>query len=719
MRVQRLSLNEPIRHAAGVWKVQAQCAIIGRAFLALAAFLIFGVSSASAAVTFDSASRAATTSTGRTSLSWSHTLGSGTDRIVVIGVASANSSKTDPVITGVTFNGSAATAVPGSLISGGGTGRIETQLFYVLNSSLPAAGTYTVAVTFQAGVSGASAGAVSLFGVAQSGPEAVATNIDTSGADTIATGITTRTNGAWVLDVVGSGNSGTFTAGSGQTLRWGIAASTMTGAGSTASVATAGSATLRWTHSGANRLAHSLAAFAPSAGSTTFSLTTNIVGSGSVTRNPNASSYASGTVVTLTAAAAAGFTFSGWSGDITSTANPVQITMNANKTVTATFTAVAANFTLTTNVVGSGSVSRSPNAASYPAGMVVTLTAAPSAGFTFSSWSGDVTSTANPVQITMNANKTVTATFVSQSTPDFSLFGFAAGVTTGGKGGQQVTVTTLADLQSAAASSGPLIIEISGKITGTTGSDIVRVASDKTIVGVGSTAELFAVEISLSNSSNIIIRNLKISHVLASNHDGDCIHLQDTHNVWIDHCELFSEPPQTQPNKDLYDGLIDITHDSSNVTISWCYLHDHWKTDLIGSSDSDNFDRRVTFHHNYYFNVNARTPSYRFGTGHVYNSYFQGIATSGVNSRMGAVLRVEGNVFENVNDPITSLDSSQVGFWQVSDNQFINCTGNQPTTSNGTFNPPYRYLLGASSSTKAIVLQSVGVGKTDPLQNLP
>jgi len=713
-----LSLNPSTRHAGARTATERSAATV-KVFFAMIAFLVCGLSSASAAITFDSASRSATTSTGKTTLSWSHTLGNGSDRIVVIGVASANSTTTVPVISGVTFNGAAATAVPGSLISGGGTGKIETQLFYVLNSSLPAAGTYTVTVTFQSGVSGASAGAVSLFGVAQSGPEAVATKTDTSGADTISTSIVTHTNGAWVADVVGSGTSGTFTPGSGQTLRWGIAASTMTGAGSTASVATAGSATLTWSHTGANRLAHSLAAFAPSAGATTFSLTTNVVGSGSVSRSPNAASYPAGTVVTLTATPAAGFVFSGWSGDITSTANPVQITMSANRTVTATFTAVAMNFTLTTNVVGSGSVSRSPNATSYASGTVVTLTATPASGFVFSSWSGDVTSTSNPVQVTMNANKTVTATFVSQSTPDFSLFGFAAGVTTGGKGGATVTVSTLADLESAAASSGPLIIQVSGKITGTTGSDIVRVASDKTIVGVGSTGELFAVELSLANSSNIIVRNLKISHVLASNNDGDCIHLQGTHDVWIDHCELFSEPPQTQPNKDLYDGLIDITHDCSNVTISWCFLHDHWKVDLIGSSDSDNFDRRVTFHHNYYFNVNSRTPSYRFGTGHVYNSYFQGIAASGVNSRMGAVLRVEGNVFENVNDPITSLDSSQVGFWQVADNQFINCTGNQPTTSNGTFNPPYNYKLDSSSSVKATVQQFAGVGKTDPLQNLP
>ena len=300
--------------------------------------------------------------------------------------------------------------------------------------------------------------------------------------------------------------------------------------------------------------------------------------------------------------------------------------------------------------------------------------------------------------------------------PDFHLFGFAAGNTTGGKGGATVTVTTLSQLQSVAANSSALIIKISGHITG---NDIVRVASNKTIVGVGSTAELTGIELGLANSSNIIIRNLKLSHVLAANHDGDDIHLQKTHHVWIDHCEMFSDSPAIQPNKDLFDGLVDITHDSSFVTISWTFFHDHWKTNLIGSSDSDNFDRRTTFHHNIYHNVNSRTPSYRFGHGHVYNSLFQNVAGSGVNSRMGAVLRIEGNVFDTVSDPITSLDSSSVGFWDVRDNQFVNSTGNQPTTSNGSFTPPYTYHLDTSATVRAIVTQWAGVGKTDPLQNLP
>jgi pectate lyase len=551
------------------------------------------------AISFDSASRTAST-TAISSLTWSHTLGGGSDRIVIIGVACEDTTATNANVLSVTFNGASATAVPNSKISGGGTGIIQTQLFYVLNASLPAAGTYSVKVTFQGSIQGASVGAVSLAGVRQSGPEAVTAKTDTSGADSISTSITPLTSGAWVVDVVGSGNSGTFTAGSGQTARWSIAASGMTGASSNKVAASPGAMTLSWTHSGANRLAHSLASFAPSAG-----------------------------------------------GVPTPTPTPTP----------------------------------TPSPTPTP------------------------TPTPSPTP--------------TPGAPDFHLFGFAAGVTTGGKGGQTVTVSTLAALQSAAANTSSMIIQVSGKITGTTGSDIVRVASNKTIVGLGSTAELFAVELSLANSSNIIVRNLKISHVLASNNDGDLIHLQETHNVWIDHCELFNEPPQTQPNKDLYDGLVDITHNSSNVTISWTFFHDHWKSNLIGSSDSDNFDRTTTFHHNMYNNIASRTPSYRFGHGHVYNTYFTGIMLTGVNSRMGAVLRVEGNVFENASDPITSQDSAQVGFWDVIDNQFVNCTGNQPTTSNGTFVPPYVYHLDSSAQVKALVIQWSGVGKTDPLQNLP
>jgi uncharacterized repeat protein (TIGR02543 family) len=74
---------------------------------------------------------------------------------------------------------------------------------------------------------------------------------------------------------------------------------------------------------------------------TLYNLTTQTDGVGYVTANPGPSyggnSYCSGTIVALTATPATGWTFTGWSGGATGTTNPVNVTMNAAKTVKATF----------------------------------------------------------------------------------------------------------------------------------------------------------------------------------------------------------------------------------------------------------------------------------------------------------------------------------------------------------------------------------------------
>jgi uncharacterized repeat protein (TIGR02543 family) len=79
---------------------------------------------------------------------------------------------------------------------------------------------------------------------------------------------------------------------------------------------------------------------------TTYTLTVNVTGSGSVAKSPDAASYASGTVVTLTAAPAPGFTFTNWSGDLSGTTSPTTITMTGNKTVTAVFALTTTSYTL-------------------------------------------------------------------------------------------------------------------------------------------------------------------------------------------------------------------------------------------------------------------------------------------------------------------------------------------------------------------------------------
>ena len=71
-----------------------------------------------------------------------------------------------------------------------------------------------------------------------------------------------------------------------------------------------------------------------------YTLTVNAA-NGTVAKNPDQTSYASGTSVQLTAAPNPGYIFTGWSGDITGTTNPATVTMNSNKTITANFSSVS------------------------------------------------------------------------------------------------------------------------------------------------------------------------------------------------------------------------------------------------------------------------------------------------------------------------------------------------------------------------------------------
>ncbi len=155
-----------------------------------------------------------------------------------------------------------------------------------------------------------------------------------------------------------------------------------------------------------------------------YDLTVSASGSGSVNvelAGSNALSggtYNSGAEIMLTAIPESGFEFSGWSGDLTGLSNPATVTMDANKSVTATFTPKP---TLTVNTAGSGSVGINPPGGVYNTGDVVTLTATPGPGFAFSGWSGDLAGSDNPATITMSGSKTVTAAFIGNGDPSTNL----------------------------------------------------------------------------------------------------------------------------------------------------------------------------------------------------------------------------------------------------------------------------------------------------------
>jgi hypothetical protein len=157
----------------------------------------------------------------------------------------------------------------------------------------------------------------------------------------------------------------------------------------------------------------------------------NGTGTGSVASSPAGidcgltctKSFGKNTVVTLTPTASAGSTFTGWSGDCSGT-GACTVTMDQAHSVTATFDLIPVvpppSYTLTVgkNGTGSGTVTSSPGAIScgatcsqtYTQGTVVTLTPTPTAGSTFTGWSGDCTGT-GACTVTMSQARSVTATF--------------------------------------------------------------------------------------------------------------------------------------------------------------------------------------------------------------------------------------------------------------------------------------------------------------------
>src|SRR5207244_3575948 len=152
----------------------------------------------------------------------------------------------------------------------------------------------------------------------------------------------------------------------------------------------------------------------------TFTLTVSKAGAGNgtvtsaptgINCGPNCSNtYASGTVVTLTAAPKVNSTFTGWSGGGCTGTGACTVT------VSATFSRPSFALTVSKAGTGSGTVTSSPAgitcgatcSASFASGTAVTLTAASAAGSTFTGWSGGGCSGTGACTVTVSAATTVT-----------------------------------------------------------------------------------------------------------------------------------------------------------------------------------------------------------------------------------------------------------------------------------------------------------------------
>src|SRR6185436_5394414 len=126
-----------------------------------------------------------------------------------------------------------------------------------------------------------------------------------------------------------------------------------------------------------------------------------------------------GTTVTLTAAEDSLSAFGGWAGCDSVVGKVCTVTVNAARTATATFRLRSFALTVVPAGTGSGAVSSSPAGITcgkdctetYTAGTDVVLTAKPSAGSSFTSWTNCPAPSGSTCTVDMTAATTVTATF--------------------------------------------------------------------------------------------------------------------------------------------------------------------------------------------------------------------------------------------------------------------------------------------------------------------
>jgi len=321
---------------------------------------------------------------------------------------------------------------------------------------------------------------------------------------------------------------------------------------------------------------------------------------------------------------------------------------------------------------------------------------------------GAATTSGTPIiqeTCTGNTNKQWTFTQVGSGGRTWSntADGFATG-TTGGAGGTTVTVTTQADLVKYAAASAAYVIRVSGTITVTPYGYEIPIASNKTIIGVGTTGQIKNGGLHLNpGTRNVIIRNLTIGDTKVASDDPDDkdfdydgIQMDTADHIWIDHNRIH----------DTNDGLIDSRLDTTYLTVSWNVLSNTNKAFGIGWTD--NVTARMTIHHNWIHDTNQRNPSTdNVAYAHLYDNYLQNITSYGNLSRGSTKMVLENSYFENVANPYYN-DTSAAQLKQ-SGSILVNCTG-KAQTNGSAFTPSsfYAYTLDAAADVPTLLRTYAG-----------
>ncbi len=261
----------------------------------------------------------------------------------------------------------------------------------------------------------------------------------------------------------------------------------------------------------------------------------------------------------------------------------------------------------------------------------------------------------------------------------------------------------------------------------------LNLKDNTTIIGLDENSGIRGGSWNIKGNKNIVIRNLTISDCYnpfpaIEDSDGlnalfDCISIQKSKYIWIDHCTIFSTYSREQIEKDkyetkdrrdvkwqVYDGLLDITNTNDFVTVSWCILRNHDKTMLIGNSDKKTEDKNhqtITLHHNWYDSCKQRLPFVRFATIHIYNNLYTNQTGTGIDRRKDCRIYSENNCFEEAARSVTPNTNGT-----MYDTGSLNIkTDNLTKTPEWKPSDYYKYKAEPAKTVRNSVMAGAGAGK--------
>ncbi|KAH7332842.1 putative pectin lyase D [Rhizoctonia solani] len=244
------------------------------------------------------------------------------------------------------------------------------------------------------------------------------------------------------------------------------------------------------------------------------------------------------------------------------------------------------------------------------------------------------------------------------------------------------------------------------KKAGTSG---IRVKSNKTILGKGTSGWIKGKGLMLSGVSNVIIQNIRISDINPQYvWGGDALYIDNSSKVWVDHNYFKSVGRQFIVTGFGAAKQITISNNYFDGQSTWstgCDQHHYWAFLFAGNGD------QITFARNYVYFTAGRGPHVGGTAGysltlHMFNNYFNDITGHAIDADTGSKILVRTPSTGNANGAVFAPTSSSMNS-QCSGTLNRNCVSNALAGGSGSLTNTAN--SGALSAFTASVVKSASI----------